>query len=583
MSDLSALEKDTISEVGNISLGASATALSTILDRVVEITTPSLEVLDLNNVRQEYPVPCLAVKVEYKSGLQGSIMLLIKEADALIIAALMMSEPYENKSGPLNEIELSAVQEAMNQMIGSMATSMSELFQRPIEITPPQIEQFDLAGEIRPLEEIVSEDMVVRVEFAMQVEDIINSVMIQVIPIGFARSMAAELLSGEPGTGPDSEEKTVEGGTIPGEGSKPDELVTPARAAEAVSFPEAGSDHPAGLSDLERDTISEVGNISLGASATALSTILDRMVDITTPELSIVTVSEIQEKYPIPCVLVEVDYITGLEGRNMLLIKQEDAVIIAAIMMGEPHEGKEGPLNEIELSAVQEAMNQMMGSMATSMSELFQRPIEISPPRMDLIDLAENVPLLKGLQLDQEVVHVEFTIKVEDVIDSVMIQIVPVEFARKMAGDLLQGYTQPDPFPLPEPGQDKTEKEPGFEAGETETAKVDGFQAAGYFQPENSSPAFSLPESVDLQKLEMVKDIPMDIIVVLGSARLPLGELFSLNTGGIVDLDCNDNDPVEILANNKLLARGEVVMINDQLGVRITEIQFEEVIESYGI
>ena len=545
MEELSLLEKDTIAEVGNISLGASATALSTILNKSVDITTPRLEVLPLDQVQQTYPVPCIAVKVEYTAGLQGSNMLLIKEEDALIIAALMMGESHEDKVGPLTEIELSAVQEAMNQMMGSMTTSMSELFQRPIDISPPGVTLINLAEEKETLEEISDEDQVVQVEFTMKVEDIIDSVMVQVIPVEFARQMANDLLSGEAGMASVSDEELL-------------------------------------LSDLERDTIAEVGNISLGASATALSTILNTMVDITTPKLNIIKVDQIQEKYPLPCVLVEVDYTSGLEGRNILLIKQEDAAVIASMMMGESGEDKDRPLSEIELSAVQEAMNQMMGSMATSMSELFQRPIEISPPKMTLIDLAEDVTLLKGLRPDEDVVHVEFTIKVEDVIDSVMLQVIPIKFAKTMTSFLLSGGAAEPPTEVIEEVDDNDidiSSIVGEVIAETEKQQP----AAEPVQPEKEPDTYRLPPTADIQKLEMVKDIPMDIIVVLGSTRLPLGELFSLNTGGIVGLNCSASDPVEIMANDRLLAKGEVVMINDQLGVRITEIQLEEVMDSYGI
>lgn len=577
MEELSVLEKDTIAEVGNISLGASATALSTILNKVVDITTPRLEVLALDQVQQTYPIPCIAVKVEYTAGLQGSNMLLIKEEDALIIAALMMGEPHEDKAGPLSEIELSAVQEAMNQMMGSMTTSMSELFQRPIDISPPEITLINLAEEKETLEEISDEDQVVQVEFTMKVEDIIDSVMVQVIPVAFARQMANDLLGGEPGTASVPDEEAAGPEVVPGG----EDLAEEENVVEAV-INTGQTDEEAILSDLEKDTIAEVGNISLGASATALSTILNTMVDITTPKLNIMKVDQIQEKYPLPCVLVEVDYTSGLEGRNILLIKQEDAAVIASMMMGESSEDKDRPLSEIELSAVQEAMNQMMGSMATSMSELFQRSIEISPPKMTLIDLTEDVTLLEGLKPDEDVVHVEFTMKVEDVIDSVMLQVIPIKFAKNMTSFLLSGGAAEPPTEIIEEVDDKGSNTPSI-VGEVIAETEKQQPAAEPVQPEKEPDTYRLPPTADLQKLEMVKDIPMDIIVVLGSTRLPLGDLYSLNTGGIVDLNCNANDPVEIMANDRLLAKGEVVMINDQLGVRITEIQLEEVIDSYGI
>ncbi len=593
MEELSALEKDTIGEVGNISLGSSATTLSVILDKFVDITTPKIDVINFSDIQHRYPVPCLAVEVNYRSGLQGSNMLLIKEEDAVIISSLMMGEPYEGKEGPLNEMELSAVQEAMNQMMGSMATSMSELFQRPIEISPPVIERINLSEEIKPLERISDIETVVKVEFTMKVAEIIDSIMVQIIPVDFAKKMSAELLGEESGSAPVAEDNIS---------ADPEAAPGPDTSSEApgldqseidetikLSETETNQSDPSGLTDMEKDTIAEVGNISLGSSATALSELLNKAVDITTPKLNIVKVGEIQEKYPIPCVLVDVDYVAGLQGSNMLMVKKNDALIIAALMMGEPHEGKEGDLTEIELSAVQEAMNQMMGSMATSMSDLFQRPIDISPPSLEVIDLADDRVTFSNLDPEDLVVHVEFTIKVEDIIDSVMFQVVPLNFAREMAGNLLYGAEGP--------ASEKSDTEPKTEVSDAPAAvgeqpstgpgvEDDTFfgQGSATREPQKMPGAApKLPPSADLQKLELVRDIPMDITVVLGSTRMPLGELFSLNRGGIVDLDCNANDPVEIMANDRLLAKGELVMIKDQLGVKITEIQFEEVIESYGI
>ena len=591
MADLTALERDTLAEVGNISLGSSATALSVLLNREVQITTPRLEVLEMSEIQMDYPLPCLAVEVDYTVGLEGSNLLLIKESDAIIIAALMMNEPFEGKEGPMGEIEQSAIQEAMNQMMGSMATSMAELFMRPIDISPPQVERYDLSKEKFTIQGYEADAMFVRVEFNMLVEDIIDSVMVQIIPIGFAKTMTGYLLPDASDSAPEPEQSPVSGPEAAPEDlhvkDEADHAGGADRSAESsidTAFSEPGS---AGLTDLEKDTISEVGNISLGSSATALSVLLNKKVDITTPKLEIFKVGDIQEKYPVPCLLVEVDYTIGLKGSNVLLVKESDALIIAALMMGEEPGGKEGPMSEIEMSAVQESMNQMMGSMATSMSELFQRTIDISPPRVELIDLANDRVMLGELNPEDDIVHVAFSIKVEDIIDSVMVQVIPVEFAREMAGYLLHDQFEvatPDveesPADIPAIEYSIPEATPDIK--ETETAVETPVYEQPVKQPARR-PIAKTQDQLDIQKLELVRDIPMDITVVLGSTRLPLGMLFSLDKGGIIDLDCSENDPVEIMANDRLLARGEVVLMNDQLGVRITEIQFEEVIESYGV
>jgi flagellar motor switch protein FliN/FliY len=590
MEELSSLEKETIGEVGNISLGASATALSVILNREVDITTPRLEQLHLSDVQRNYPIPCLAVEVSYTTGLQGSNMLLIKEKDAVIIAAMMMGETFEGKEGPLNEIELSAVQEAMNQMMGSMATSMSELFTRAIDITPPKIERIDMAEEKIMFGEYSDEDLFVQVEFNIKVEDIINSVMVQVIPVAFARQMAGYLL-GEVSDSASASAPEADAGAEAGSEQKSDVAAEFNNNAveEAIIAPTGQEGEE--LSDLEKDTLGEVGNISLGSSATALSLLLNRSVEITTPKVEIIKVKDIQKKYPIPCLLVEVDYIEGLRGSNVLLVKEDDALIIAALMMGEEKpKDKEDPLTELEMSAVQEAMNQMMGSMATSMSELFMRTIDISPPRMELIDLSDEREMLADMDSEDSIVHVEFSIKVEDMIDSVMVQVIPMEFAREMAGYLLKDHYGEDDLTsqtVKTPAQKSAPPEPEIVEKEEIKREIPSEKAADRKpakpQPSTSAPLFKGISDLDLEKLDLVRDVPMDITVVLGTTRMPLGGLFALDKGGTVELDCNVNDPVEIIANDRLLARGEIVMINDQLGVRITEIQFEEVLDQYNV
>jgi len=594
MKELTALEKDTISEVSNISLGASATALSVILNRNVDITTPRLNVVKAVLVKQKYPIPCLLVEVGYTSGLKGNNVLIIKEEDALVIAALMSGEALDNLQGPLKDIELSALQEAMTQMMGSMATSMSELFQRPIDISPPAIRLIDLAEESSTLDGLEDEDLVVHVEFSIVVEDVLDSIMIQVIPIDFAKEMANYLLTGESETTPApdiadySEPEVVSEAVTDQDQEQLEEEAVEYREQTVEDNESALSSTAVDLNDLELDTLAEVGNISLGASATTLATILEKSVEITTPRLSIIQAGEIASKHPVPCLMVEVKYTAGLEGSNVLLIKEPDAIAIASVMIGDSNEEKTFPLNDIELSAVQEAMNQMMGSMATSMSELFQRTIEISPTNMQLINLSDGPPVINGLEAHQEVVYIEFNIAVENVLDSVMIQVIPIQFAKTMTGFLLK--TEHQEVPEAETVRDQAESCVTLDkTSDRLTAAIIGDKSQSVPESDKAgqtssgfSPASDQkqPVAVDWQKLDMVRDIPMDIVVVLGATKMPLGKLFSLDRGSMVDLDRITGEPVEILTNNRLLAKGEIVMVNDQLGVRITEIQIEELIGS---
>jgi flagellar motor switch protein FliN/FliY len=319
------------------------------------------------------------------------------------------------------------------------------------------------------------------------------------------------------------------------------------------------------LSHMEKETIAEVGNISLGAAASALSAILNRRVYITTPRLEMRAVNQVKESYPVPCLLVEVKYLSGLQGSNILLIKQEDALVIAGLMLGSSLEQQF--LGEMELSAIQEAMNQMMGYMATAMSEMFGQVVEISPPELTICDLADEE--LKLLDESFPVVELAFTIQVEDFIDSKLIQVIPYDFAKKMTEFLLSGGEVPLEESLPKTlSVEKAVEEPAAlpQADAQEPSTASRYPAAF-----NEAEPGSEPEVNSWEKLELVQGIPLEVTVILGKTRVPLGGLFALNRGGIIALNQAADNPVEIQINNKPVARGEIVLVDEQLGVRITE------------
>ena len=327
------------------------------------------------------------------------------------------------------------------------------------------------------------------------------------------------------------------------------------------------------LSHMEKETIAEVGNISLGAAASALSAILNRRVYITTPRLEMRAVNQVKESYPVPCLLVEVKYLSGLQGSNILLIKQEDALVIAGLMLGSSLEQQF--LGEMELSAIQEAMNQMMGYMATAMSEMFGQVVEISPPELTICDLADEE--LKLLDESSPVVELAFTIQVEDFIDSKLIQVIPYDFAKKMTEFLLSGGEVPLEESLPKAlSGEKAVEEPVEESVEEAAAlsQADAQEpstAGRYPAAVNEAEPDSEPKVNSWEKLELVRGIPLEVTVILGKTRMPLGELFALNRGGIIALNQAADNPVEIQINNKPVARGEIVLVDEQLGVRITE------------
>lgn len=351
--------------------------------------------------------------------------------------------------------------------------------------------------------------------------------------------------------------------------------------AAGSDLPEDGSSGPdvdqgspgfqSNLDELEKDALAEVGNISMGAAATALSSILDHKVSITVPAVSLTTTREVQERYPIPCLVITVSYVEGLQGRNLLIIKERDAAVIASLMMGEDGSNPPEVLTDLHVSAVTEAMNQMIGSSATAMSDMFGTRIGISPPEVERLDLAVTED---PLTVSEPLVQVAFRLQVGGLIDSEMLQLTELDFARSMVQELMA-----------------SEMHMSQEAGpEQEIASsTDDMSTAGYWgdagptdgHPE-PAPWHSVPGrsggpehghgELGNLNIELIRNIPVRIRAILGRSRLPIETILRLGPGSIVELDTLDGEPIEILANDILIAKGEVVVVGEQFGVRITEI-----------
>ncbi|WP_010282417.1 flagellar motor switch phosphatase FliY [Bacillus timonensis] len=355
------------------------------------------------------------------------------------------------------------------------------------------------------------------------------------------------------------------------------------------------------LSLIEQDALGEIGNISFGSSATALSTLLNQKVEITTPNVSLVQSSELADEFPHPYVAIYVNYTVGFTGTNMLVIKQSDAAIIADLMLGGSGLGAPESLGELQLSAVQEAMNQMMGSAATSMSTVFSKKIDISPPSIDILDIkqgegAENLPI------DDILVKISFRLKIGELIDSTIMQLVPVEFAKDLVGELLSPQVDmvaptlevpnqqvDSEIPVEQPSFTEHHEEqrttyppnqqvhqPEFKQPVTNTGPqhLGGTQAK---QPDIQPALFSEFESVHLQEAEsrnlnMLLDIPLQVTVELGRTKRSIKDILELSAGSIIELDKLAGEPVDVLVNGKLIAQGEVVVIEENFGVRITDI-----------
>ena len=191
------------------------------------------------------------------------------------------------------------------------------------------------------------------------------------------------------------------------------------------------------LSPMQKDALGEIGNISYGTASTALSELLNKRVIIDTPTVVLTTQKELKEQHPLPYVLVEVDYKTGLVGSNVLILKVSDAVIIADLMMGKDGSNPKQNLDQIELSAVGESMNQMVGNAATSLSTLFGQRIDVDPPRIKIVDLSSDESIVRDLELDSQVVVVSFKLQIDGLVDSELMLVVPYDLAVDLADRLI--------------------------------------------------------------------------------------------------------------------------------------------------
>lgn len=369
---------------------------------------------------------------------------------------------------------------------------------------------------------------------------------------------------------------------------------------------------PSLLTPEEVDALGEIGNIAMGSAATALSTLLGKRVSITTPRVKETTRQLLQTEYQVPYVVVKVRYTSGLEGVNLLVIKTEDAAVIGDLMMGGSGLNPSLELNEITLSAVGEAMNQMMGSATTSMSTMFNRRIDISPPVLDLVSLADEQFYLKSEIAHEQLVQISFRMEIENLIDSQIMQIIPTSNAKEMVAFLIESMTgtkkaatAPSPGPLPAtvggmaagerptitPGRPGGEgvaggvppltsvppvppvsPKPETPAYATMASPSGGMQSGVTVQPAKFAP---LPETSlprENPNLSLIMDIPLQVTVELGRTRKKIKEILEMGPGAIIQLDKLAGEPVDLLVNGKLVAKGEVVVIDENYGVRITAI-----------
>ena len=383
----------------------------------------------------------------------------------------------------------------------------------------------------------------------------------------------------------------------------------PAEAAPAPSNAEAQGT----LSDMEKDALGEIGNISMGSAATTLSVLLGHKVNITTPNVKLDTMSAIKDEYPMPYLIVEVGYVIGINGNNILAIQAQDASIIADLMMGGDGLNPPEELNEIHMSAVGESMNQMMGTVATSLSTMFNKKIDISPPKVNLVDFStkDNPEVDSVFGQDEPVARICFRMEVDGLIDSEIMQILPLDVAKEMVEFLMNGGPQPEEEPEPEPAPAPAAAPPPppaapapapaaaaaappppqappmapppqmappqmmaqpMYAPPAQYAQSAVLGAGVPVQAAQFAPLTNEPIEANTANISLIQDVPLQVTVELGRARKSIKEILEFSTGSIIELDKLAGEPVDIHVNGQLTAKGEVVVIDENFGVRITEI-----------
>ena len=415
------------------------------------------------------------------------------------------------------------------------------------------------------------------------------------------------------------------------------------------------------LSDVEKDAVGEVANISMGSSATTLYSLVNRKVNITTPEVGFATWDNLLDQYERPCVFIQIKYTVGLDGTNILILKEHDVKVITDLMMGGDGTNTDGELGELHLSAISEAMNQMMGASATSLSTMMNTKIDISPPEAELLDLAlvrngEDVsPFLGGV-----FVKISFRMQIDDLVDSSIMQLYPIDFARKVVDTFMNSQSpaeeKKEEAPVAAPSQAAGQQPSMNQMGGAPQMDMNaganvGYGAAGMTPQMDSNAMMNMggmqmgamgmnPQMMNMGGMQMgamgmnpqmmgmggmqmgmnpqmmnmgmpggaamnqqaamqninvqpaqfqsfssdgsaiagqeniglIMDVPLNVTVELGRTSKSISEILDFAPGSIIELDRIAGEPIDVLVNGKLVAKGEVVVIEECFSVRITEI-----------
>lgn len=384
------------------------------------------------------------------------------------------------------------------------------------------------------------------------------------------------------------------------------------------------------LTDIEKDAIGEVANISMGTSATTLYSLVNKKVNITTPVVEMCSWEDVLSAYEKPCVFIQIKYTVGLNGTNILVLREHDVKVITDLMMGGDGTSIDGELSELHLSAISEAMNQMMGSSSTSLSSMLGKTIDISPPEASLVDVQSKQPRELSPFLEERFVKISFRMQIDDLVDSTLMQLYPLDFAKSLYNTFMaqqMGGAEPEPAPAPAPapaaptpapapsapamdmGMQQPQMNMGMPQGGMDMGMGMqqpqmnmGMPQGGYGMPQMNMGmgmppqmnmgmpmGYGMPnvniqpaqfqnfaqgqgEMVSAESIGLIKDVPLEVTVELGRTSKSISDILEFAPGTIIELDKIAGEPIDILVNGKFVAKGEVVVIEESFGVRIMEI-----------
>ena len=358
------------------------------------------------------------------------------------------------------------------------------------------------------------------------------------------------------------------------------------------------------LTDAEKDAIGEIANISMGTAATTLFSLVNRRVEISTPVVSFSNWDDIVNDYERPCVFIKIGYTQGLNGSNILVLKEKDVKVITDLMMGGDGTNISGEIGELHLSAISEAMNQMMGSSATSLSSMLNRTIDISPPVAEVVDLKNT---LDEGEIDNflanEFVKISFRMEIGDLVDSEIMQLYPPDFVK----DMCKGVTENMELDSQNVKEDTptantaatAPQQPADNNMNNQNAMNQNMSNPNMMNPnmmnqnmmnQNMMGQNNMGQSVNVQpaqftpfgampnqayqpeNIDLIMDVPLEVTVELGRTKKSISEILDFGPGKIIELNKLAGEPVDVLVNGKFVAKGEVVVIEESFGVRITEI-----------